>query len=403
MERVISFVGLGVFILLAWGLSSNRRAFPLKLVAGGLALQFGLGLFVLKTQFGQDLFQSVGDAISSLIAVSDQGAQFVFGQGFEEHFFAFKVLPTVVFVASLSGALFHLGVLQAVIGFLAKGLKRILPISGVEAMLASANVFLGQTESPLLVKPFLARMTRSEIMVMMSSGMATVSGGVLAAFVGMGIDARHLLSASLMSAPAAIVIAKIMVPEREQPLTLGSVPHGKEKDQSNLMAALCEGASDGLKLALNIAAMLIAFVGLIHLFNLLLGVVLEPFGFAITLEEILGVLGQPFAFLLGIPLTEVKEVGELIGTKVVINEFIAYIQLSELMKAGEALSPRSQMIATYALCGFANFSSVGIQIGGIGSLVPERRADFASLGLKAMIAGNLAAFMTAAVSGIIMG
>ncbi len=401
MERLISFFGLGFMLFIAWLISENRKKIPWRALLGGVGLQFVLALFILKTPMGMAIFEGARDAIGAIIALSDKGGQFVFGESFKDHFFAFSVLPTIIFVSSLSALLFHVGAMQKVVEWMAWVMVRVMGASGSESVCAAANVFMGQTEAPMLVRPYLSTMTRSEILCMMCSGMATVAGGVMAAYVAFGIPAGHLLAASLMSAPAAIVIAKLMLPEKQTSPTLGKVKIKVKSESVNVLDAACLGASEGLKLALNVGAMLIAFIALVALVNLVLAKFGAFFGFAISLEQIFGFVFRPLAWVMGVPWADSAHVGVLLGQKVVINEFYAYIKMGELMKAGQ-LSQRSIDITTYALCGFANFSSIAIQIGGIGAMAPERRKDFAQLGFRAFIGGNLAAFMTACIAGILL-
>ena len=405
MERAISFIGLFVMMFIAWGFSTNRKKMDFRIIGGGLALQFALALLILKTSPGEAAFEWAKNFVNTIISLSDEGAQFVFGPNFTDHFFAFKVLPTIIFVSSLSYLLFYFGVLQKLVELLASIMNRVMGVSGSESLCTAANVFIGQTEAPLFIQPYLRTMTLSEINCMMTGGMATVAGGVLAAYVGMGISAGHLLAASIMSAPAAILIAKIMLPETEESPTMGTVKVSLEIKDVNAFEAACRGASEGLKLALNVAAMLIAFIALIALINngLQAAVYLVGMGeeTTLSLQMILGWVFQPIAFVMGIPWSEAGKVGSLLGQKMIINEFVAYLSLAEMVKNGE-LSERSVTIATYALCGFANFSSIAIQIGGIGALEPDRKSDFAKVGLKAMIGGTLAAFMTACIAGVLV-
>jgi len=386
---------------LAWLLSNNKKKMDFRLILGGLSLQLILALFILHTEFGRNMFTWAKDLVDATISLSDKGAVFLFGENFRDHFFAFKVLPTIIFVSSLSYLLYYLGVIQRIVTGIAWVMKKVMNISGSEGLATAANIFCGQTEAPLFVRPYLATMTNSEIHALMTGGMATVAGGVLAAYEGFGISAGHLLAASLMSAPAALVISKIIYPETEVSPTRGSVKIALEIKEVNAFEAACTGASEGLKLALNVGAMLIAFIGLVALVNGVLGYFGGLFGLNLTLEMILGRLFQPLAFVMGVPWNESFLVGQLLGEKMVLNEFISYIHLSESMKAGE-LSDRSVTIATYALCGFANFSSVAIQIGGMSALEPDRKPDFASCGLKAMLGGTLAAFMTACIAGLLV-
>ena len=401
MERFVSFGGLFVMLFLAWLMSNNKRKMHWRLIVTGVSLQLLLGLLVLKSPGAEQFFRLANDAISGLIALSDEGARFVFGEDFADHFFAFKVLPTIIFVSSLSYLLFYWGVLQKIVELLARLMHRIMGASGAESLCAAANVFLGQTEAPLLVRPYLDTMTRSEIMSMMTGGMATVAGGVLAAYVGFGISAGHLLAASIMSAPAALVIAKIMVPETEASPTRGTVNLSIERTETNAFEAACRGAGEGLQLSLNVGAMLIAFIALVALVNKGLAISGDTLGFSVTFQEILGWLFQPLAFLMGVPVADCQKIGQLLGEKLVVNEFLAYMNLGKMVAAGE-ISARAETIATYALCGFANFSSIAIQIGGIGGLAPTRRRDFAALGFRSMLGGTLAAFMTACIAGLMI-
>jgi len=387
-------------IFIAWLLSENRRKLNFRTLGAGLLLQFVFALFILKTDAGAYIFIVAQEFFGVLISLSDEGAMFLFGPAFKQNIFAFKVLPTVIFISSLSAALFHLGILQKVVQGLAWVMQKTMGLSGVECLAAAANIFCGQTEAPLLIKPYLKTMTRSEIFTMMTCGMATVAGGVFAAFVSLGISAGHLLAASVMSAPAALVVAKLMFPETETPDTMTSAKIDLGLEDSNIFDAACRGASEGLKLSLNIAAMLIAFIALVALVNVCLSYVGSFWGVQLTLQEILGYMFYPFAVLMGIPSEDCLKIAGLLGEKTALNEFLAYIHLSEMVGRGE-LQERSITIATYALCGFANFSSIAIQIGGVGSLEPSRKKDFATLAFKAMVGGTLAAFMTACIAGVL--
>jgi CNT family concentrative nucleoside transporter len=337
--------------------------------------------------------------VNKVLSFSDEGAAFVFGEGFREHLFAFSVLPTIVFVSAVMAMFFHWGIMQRIVSVMALIMEKIMRVSGSESLAAAANVFVGQTEAPLVIKPYLKTMTASEIMAMMTGGMATIAGGVMAAYVGMGADAGHLLAASIMSAPASLVIAKIMLPEREESPTMGHVKIDIPKQDANSLDAICRGASEGLKLALNVGAMLVVFIALIAAVNWIFGFMPEVSGAPLTLQRMLGWLCAPLAWLMGVEWSDAAKIGSLLGEKTMINEFVAYM---DLCKMKESISPRSFTIATYALCGFANFASIGIQIGGIGSLVPERRRDFAKLGVRAMIGGTLAAYMTACIAGLLL-
>lgn len=397
--RVNSFLGLILMMLLAWLLSSDRRRMDFRLILSGVGLQILFGVFIMKTSVGLKIFDVARAVISRLISFSDDGAQFVFGEQFREHYFAFSVLPTIIFVSSLMAILFHLGIMQHVVSFMARVMVKVMDASGSESLAAAANVFIGQTEAPLVVKPYLLTMTRSELMALMTGGMATVAGGVLAAYAGMGADPGHLLTASVMSAPASLVLAKIIVPETEESNTRGYVRIQVPKQDSNVLDAACRGASEGLMLALNVAAMLIAFTALVGAFNWLCTLLPDIGGAPLTLQRVFSWMMAPFALMMGVEWQDAGIAGTLLGEKTVLNEFVAYV---DLIKWRDQVSPRTFTLMTYALCGFANFSSVAIQIGGIGSLVPSRRRDFAKLGLKAMVAGSLAAFMTACIAGMLL-
>lgn len=388
-------------VSIAFLISNNKKKINYRVILGGLLLQFVLAVFLLKTAIGYRIFKAAQVFITTILSLSDKGAAFVFGESFQEHLFAFSVLPTIIFVSSISFVLFHLGILQKVVEIIAKIMCKVMKVSGSESLCAAANVFIGQTEAPLLIRPYLSTMTKSEILAMMTGGMATVAGGVLAAYVKFGIPAGHLITASLMGAPASLLIAKIIFPEIEDSQTMGEVKCKVKSGAENILDAACQGASEGLKLALNVAAMLIAFISLIALINLALNWLGGFLGLALSLEKILSWIFRPLAFIMGIPWLETQAVGQLLGEKVVINEFYAYIHLGNFKETG-LLSPRSIGIVTYALCGFANFGSIAIQIGGIGNLAPERRSDFAKLGFKAFIGGNLASFMNACIAGLLM-
>lgn len=399
MDRYTSIIGLVVMLLLAWLLSNNRKKMNFRLILSGLALQFLLALLILQTSAGQQGFQYARDLVTKVLSFSDEGAKFVFGKDFKEHPFAFSVLPTIIFISSLMAVLFHLGILQKIVEFFAKIMFYVMNASGSEALAAAANVFIGMAEAAVVVKPYMRTMTSSELMAMMTGGMATISGATLAAYTRMGADAGHLLTASIISAPAAIVIAKVMQPETQESPTMSAVKVSIPRRDTNVLDAACRGAVDGAKLALSIAAVLISFIGLIALLNWPLSLLPEISGEAVTLQRILGWACAPLAWIMGVNWSDAPAVGTLIGEKTIINEFVAYGHLVEFK--GQ-ISERSFTIATYALCGFANFGSVAIQIGGYSSIVPERRKDFAKLGLRAMIGGSLAAFMTATIAGILI-
>jgi len=402
LERFISVVGLLTMVLVAFLFSEDRKKINWRTVFSGLLLQVFFGFLILKTGVGRGVFEGAREFFAGILNFTNEGSNFVFGSlndvtkvGFV---FATMVLPTIIFMSSLMSVLYHIGIMQLVISATAKVMVKIMGTSGAESLAAAANIFAGQTEAPLVVKPFVDKMTRSELMALMTGGMATVAGGVLAAYVGLGVDAGHLLAASVMSAPAALVCAKIMVPEREESLTKGSIKMSYEKTSTNVIDAAAFGAGEGLKLALNVGAMLLAFIALIAMLNGLLGklggLISMP---NLSLELITGYLFSPVAWLLGVPWAESFQVGVLLGKKLVINEFVAYL---DLQKQLNTLSERSVVISTYALCGFANFSSIAIQLGGIGTIAPDRRKDLAQLGIKCLIGGTLACLMTAAIAGI---
>jgi concentrative nucleoside transporter, CNT family len=403
MERMISVVGLLSMVLIAFLLSDDRKRINWRTVGSGIVLQIVFGLIILKTDVGLSIFEGARQFFAGILNFTNEGSSFVFGSlndaskvGFV---FAFMVLPTIIFMSALMSVLYHIGIMQIVIKFTAKIMIKVMGTSGAESLAAAANIFAGQTEAPLVVKPFVGKMTKSELMALMTGGMATVAGGVLAAYVGLGIDAGHLLAASVMSAPAALVCAKIMVPETERSLSDGEIKMSLERNSANIIDAAATGAGEGLQLALNVGSMLLAFIALIAMFNGLLSFVGGFFNFSdLSLELITGYIFAPVAFLMGVPWSEAFAVGSLLGKKLVINEFVAYL---DLQKQLSTLSPKSVVISTYALCGFANFSSIAIQLGGIGSIAPERRSDLAKLGVKCLIGGTLACFMTASIAGFL--
>lgn len=404
MERLTSAFGLLVMIGIAWALSADRRRINWRTVLGGMLLQGTFALVILRTSAGRGVFEWLGNFFGSVQQFTDEGAKLVFGDGFMEHYFAFRVLPTIIFFSTFMSVLYYLGIMQGVVRAMAVVMQRSLGTSGAESLSAAANIFVGQTEAPLLIKPYIDKMTKSEIMAVMVGGFATIAGGVMAAYIGMGIDAGHLLTASVISAPAALVMAKILQPETEQPVTAGVVIHDVPRVGVNVFEAASIGAADGLKLALNVGAMLIAFTALMALADALVIWGTSFIGTKHTLGNLMGYLFAPLAWAMGVPSDDCLKVGELLGIRTVTNEFIAYQQMSELLKpdSGVVLAERSKVILTYALCGFANFASIGIQIGGIGGLVPERREDIAKLGFKAMLGGMLACFMTACIAGILL-
>ena len=416
MERYISLLGLVVMIGLAWLMSSHRSRFPWRIVIVGMVLQLVFAVLTLKTPWGVALFQQLGAVFDSILAFVDEGSALMFGINGDEDdglpprlvllkSFAFGVLPTIIFFSAFMSILYHIGVMQLLVGALAYVMRRTLGTSGAETLSTAANIFVGQTEAPLVIRPYVARLTQSELMVVMVGGFATIAGGVMAIYVKLGIDAAHLMTASVISAPAALLISKVMQPEVEEPETGGKAPAKMQRETSNVFEAAAEGASSGMSLALNVAAMLIAFTALVALMNAVVGAAGGLFGFegeaAWTIQRGMGYCFAPLAWLMGIPWEDCLQSGQLLGTRTVLNEFYAYFNLSQAIEEGK-LSERSVTILTYALCGFANFSSIGIQIGGIGAMAPERRADLARLGLRAMIAGTLATFMTACVASLLI-
>ncbi|MEW6159951.1 MAG: nucleoside transporter C-terminal domain-containing protein [Verrucomicrobiota bacterium] len=412
--QLISVLGLLVFVALAWACSLNRKSFPWRTVAWGLGLQFLFALLILHTHFGRATFELARRGVNRLISFSDEGSRMVFGPlanaqlltdkwGPENSFiFVITVSATIIVVSALSSLLYHWGILQVVVRGAAWVMRRAMRTSGSESLAAAANIFMGQTEAPLVIKPYLNGMTRSELLALMTGGMATIAGGVLAAYVAFGVDAGHLLTASVMSAPASLMIAKIMLPESESSETASGTTAVIPRETSNGLDALCRGAGDGALLAINVMAMLIAFVAVVALANYLFGLVQRGAGLdqPVTLQTVFGWINAPFAWIMGVPSRDCLLVGQVMGERIVLNEFIGYLSLTNMQKQ-TLLDPRSFTLATYALCGFANFSSIAIQIGGIGALAPKRRADLASLGLRAMIGGVLASYLTATVVGIL--
>lgn len=399
----MSLIGLAVLIGIALLFSANRKSIKWRTVIVGVSIQLFFAALILNTDMGQLVFQKARDFFVAVLDFSSAGSEFIFGERLTNpaksgFIFAFMVLPTIIFMSSLMSILYYLGIMQFLIKIVAKVMMKTMGTSGGESLAAAANIFAGQTEAPLVVKPYIDKMTNSELMALMTGGMATVAGGVLAAYVEMEVDAGHLLAASVISAPAALVCAKLMIPEVEQSQTAGEATLELPNQYVNLIDAASTGAADGLKLALNVAGMLLAFVALVALFNGILGLIGGWVGFdKLSLDLILGYLFSPIAYILGVPWEECFKVGMLIGKKTAINEFVAYIDLAAMKSE---LSERSVVIATYALCGFANFSSIAIQVGGIGTLAPSRRQDLAKLGIRSLIAGTLACLMTACIAGL---
>ncbi len=408
MGRLTGILGILTMLGLAFIFSTNRRAIRLKTVSWGLGLQLFFAVFVLKIEFGRKAFQMAGDAVTKLLSYAYAGSHFVFGDlakpGSQLGYFAFGVLPTVIFVCALFAILYHIGVMQIIIRIFAWVMTRVMGASGAESLNIAASIFMGQTEAPVTIRPFLPELTRSELMTVMTSGMAHVSGGIMAAYISFGIDPKFLLSAVIMTAPGTLLMAKMLVPETEKAKTAGIVVMSEaEKDaehKENLIGAIARGTNDGLHMALNIGAMLIAFLALVALADGIMGGIHHWISwFPMSLESVLGAIFAPIAWVIGIPWHDCTNIGNLLGTRMVLNELVAY---SMLGPQRAALAPRSFTIATFALCGFANFSSIGIQIGGIGALAPNKRGELARLGFRAMLAGTMANLMSASIAGMLL-
>ena len=419
--KLVSLFGWLTMIAIAWTISFNRKNFPWRTVLWGIGLQFTLALLILKTPWGGKLFEFAGKVVQKLIQFSTDGTKFVFGPLADssllgkvfgpEHglVFAILVTGTVVIVSALSALFYHWGILQRVVRAVAFVMRQAMGTSGSETLSAAANIFMGQTEAPLVIRPYVPRMTKSELMTIMVCGMAHIAGGVAAVYAAMGMaagyqnTAGHLLTASVLNCPAALLIAKIMLPETEVSETAGTSPATVPRTTANSIDAICRGAGDGFHLALNIIAMLIAFIAVIALANYVVGFPQAHLGVKnpVTLQNIFGWINAPFAFLMGVPVQDCVKIGQILGERIVLNEFVGYLDLTSNAKT-LALDPRSFTIATYALCGFANFSSIAIQVGGIGSLAPERRSEMAKLGFRAMVGGLLAAYMTACLAGVLL-
>ena len=409
MGRFVGVLGMAVLLGLAFLFSTNRKAIQRKTVLWGLGLQLAFGLFVLKFEPGRRLFQLAGDAVNKLLSFAFAGSEFVFGElgkrgssfGFV---FAFQVLPTIIFIAAVFALLYHIGVMQVFIRGFAWVMTRMMGASGAESLDIAASIFMGQTEAPLTIRPFLSKLTKSELMCVMTCGMAHVSGAIMTAYIIAGVEAKHLLAAVIMTAPGTLLIAKMLVPETEKPLTAGRVEMPPMEKEANFLGALSKGTSDGLHLAINVGAMLISFVALLALVDYMMGGVHNWMAwhhmtwFPASLEQLFGWIFAPLAWLIGIPWKDAGIVGNLLGTRMALNEVVAFSKLGPMKGA---LDPRTFMIATFALCGFANFSSIGIQIGGIGALAPEQRGNLARLGIRAMLAGTMANLMSACIVGIL--
>jgi len=406
MERFTGLIGIVVLLAIAFALSNNRKQINMRIIGWGLGLQAIFAIFILKTPIGGPLFGFLDKAVRKLVSFSDAGSDFLFksfvpdvGYHVAMINFAFRALPVIIFFSSLMAVLYHFGIIQVIVKLIGKAMQKTMGTSGSETLCISANIFVGQTEAPLMVRPFISQMTKSELMAVMTGGFATVAGGILAIYVMWLADipgiAGHLLAASVMSAPGALVMAKIIYPETETSETMGNLKITIDQKNTNAMEALGDGATIGLKLAANVGAMLVAFVSLVAMINYLLG-------FAGTsMETILGFIFKPLAWTMGVPWSEAGTLGTLMGEKIVFTELIAYGHLKELMSSG-AISDRTAIIASYALCGFANFGSIGIQLGGIGGMAPERKKDLAKLVTKAMIGGALASWLTATIAGLLI-
>ncbi|MCX6193567.1 MAG: NupC/NupG family nucleoside CNT transporter [Cytophagales bacterium] len=412
MERFTGLLGIVLILGVAFLMSNNRKAINYRTVGVGLLLQVLLAVFILKTEVGQNLFQWLGDAINTLLGQADKGAQFVFGslvnrdlmsKAFgpgNDYIFFFKVVPTIIFVAVLVNMFYHLGILQRVVSFVGKGVHRLMGVSGAEALSNVASTFVGQVEAQIMIKPYLKNMTNSELMASMTGSFACIAGGVMAVYISLGVPAAYLLAASLMAAPGALVISKIMFPETEKSETQGEVKLELSKTHANLVDAIAAGASEGLKVGLNVIAMLIGFIALIALVDLGLGHIGSLINYPeLSMNTILGKVFSVFAFAMGVPAQDIEVAGALMGKKMVVNEFVAYLDMVHLKAT---LDPKTIAITSFALCGFANFSSVAIQIGGIGELAPSRRSDLAKLGFKALIAGTLASYLSATLAGLLL-
>ena len=431
--HLTGIVGLAVMLGVAWLFSTNRRAIRLKTVAWGLGLQFVFAVLVLKFEFGRRVFEVAGDGVKWLLNFSYAGSRFVFGPLGERptpvavhdlaaekatgaltflppenvFFLAFTVLPTIIFIAAFFAVLYHIGVMQFIIKWAARAMTALMGASGAESLNVAASIFMGQTEAPLTIRPYLPRLTRSELMTIMTSGMAHVSGAIMGAYIAFGIEPKHILTAVIMTAPGTLLISKMLVPETEQPETAGRVElhRGEEEKSQNFLGAIARGTSDGLGLAVNVGAMLISFVALVFLANGILGGIhdgLAKIGFAYfpaSLQQIFGYLFAPIAWVIGVAWQDCLQVGNLLGTRMTLNELVAFSQLGPLK---DVITDRSYIIATFALCGFANFSSIGIQIGGIGALAPNKRDELARLGIRAMLAGTMANLMSASIVSLLI-
>jgi concentrative nucleoside transporter, CNT family len=422
MERFTGLLGIILILGIAYLMSNNKKAINFRTVGVGLALQFALGVFILRTSIGKTVFYTIGQWVTKIINFSDEGAKFVFGPlaqnalvakafGFLKpdgslntgagFIFFFKIIPTIIFVAVLVNIFYHLGIIQVIIRWLAKGMKFLMGVSGAEALSNISSAFVGQVEAQIMIKPYLKGMTLSELTASMSGSYACIAGGVMATYIQFGVAAEYLIAASIMAAPGALAIAKIIYPETEESETKGTVKLEVKKEYTNLIDAISAGCSDGLKVGMNVLAMLIGFLALIALINFLFSKVGGMFNYAeLSLDTILGYLFSGFAWCMGVPKEDIVQAGSLMGTKLAANEFVAYLKLSPMIQS-HALSPKTIAIVSFALCGFANFGSLGIQIGGISALEPSRRADLTKVAVRALIAGTLASYMSATIAGIL--
>jgi concentrative nucleoside transporter, CNT family len=410
MGRFTGILGLLSMLALAYGLSTNRESIRMKTVGWGLGLQLAFAIFVLRVDVGRQIFQTAGDGVNRLLSYAFAGSEFVFGEmgkrastyGF---YFAFQVLPTIIFIAAFFAILYHYGVMQFIIKQVARVMTRFMGASGAESLNVAASIFMGQTEAPLTIRPFLPDLTQSELMTIMTSGMAHVSGGIMAAYIAFGVEARHLLTAVIMTAPGTLLISKMLVPETEQPKTMGVVHMENVEHDANFLAAIARGTGEGLGMAINVGAMLVAFLALIALTNGIMGGIHNFLGghgmmwFPTSLQQIFGWAFAPVAFVIGVPWHDCVQIGNLLGTRMVLNELVAFSFLGPMKGT---LDPRSFTIATFALCGFANFSSIGMQIGGIGALAPNQKSQLAKFGIRAMLAGTMANLMSASIVGMFL-
>ncbi|MGF1937960.1 MAG: NupC/NupG family nucleoside CNT transporter [Nostoc sp. ChiQUE02] len=402
MERAISALGILVFIGISYAFSVNRRAVRWRIVAWGLGLEFVFALVILKTPWGLNVFKSLGDIASQFLAFSDVGAKFVFGENFKDHFFAFQVLPTIIFFSAFISVLYYYGILQRVVNVVAWVMMKTMKTSGSESLSCAGNIFLGPTESALMVKPYITNMTQSELHALMTGGFATIAAGVLGAYLSFGIPAEHLIAAFFMTAPTSLVVSKLLYPETEVSETAGKAKADVETNYVNVIDAATTGAIDGVKLAVNVGVMIIAFLGLLAALNALLGWLGGFVGLQqLSLQLILSYFMAPVAWLMGVPWADCRQVGALLGTKTILNEFIAFLDLKALIESGK-ISQRAVIITTYALCNFANIGSIGITIGGIAGIAPNRQHDLARMGVRSMIGGLLAGFITACIAGVLI-